>query len=191
MTHPPRDETRPRIRYDLRPTSLGRLLVAATPRGVCLIRFAERDAELVALLHEEFPCARPVRDREELAAWVDPLLRRIEGLPDAGNVPLDVRGSRFQRRVWAALCEIPSGETRSYGEIAARLDCPGGARAVGRACATNPVPVAVPCHRAVRADGGLGGFLGGLARKRALLANERRGGVRRVTPRPARAAGAR
>ena len=108
-----------------------------------------------------------------LRRWIDAIADRIEGR--AGEeVPLDVRGSQFQRRIWDALGRIPRGETLSYGELAARIGSPDSARAVGRACATNPVPILVPCHRAIRADGGLGGFLAGVERKQALLDAEQR-----------------
>ena len=160
------------LRYDSRPTSLGLLVLAATERGVCLVRFASSGAEARALLEAEFPWARWQRDTRGLAAWTEAVVARLEGRPSELEVPLDVRGSRFQRRVWSALLRIPSGETRSYAELARAVGQPGAARAVGRACATNPVPVLVPCHRAVRSDGSLGGFLGGLVRKRALLEAE-------------------
>ncbi|MAE96021.1 MAG: hypothetical protein CL910_15290 [Deltaproteobacteria bacterium] len=160
------------LRYDFRATTLGELLVAASARGVCLVRFANDRPALLTLLREEFPCATPRRDPEGLRAWVDAIVARLEGQRPAREVPLDVRGSQFQRRVWAALAGIPPGETRSYAELARQVGRPGAARAVGRACASNPVPVLVPCHRVIRSDGSLGGFLGGLARKRALLGRE-------------------
>ncbi len=147
--------------------------MAASERGVCLIRFGERSADLLALLRAEFPSAATRRDRTGLQVWIDAIVDRIEGRVASPEVPLDVRGSRFQRRVWDALSRIPAGETRSYGELARAVGCPAGARAVGRACATNRLPVLIPCHRAIRGDGGLGGFLGGVTRKHFLLERER------------------
>ncbi len=163
-----------KLRYDLRNTSLGEMLVAATGRGVCWVRFerGRRSQELLlAGLQEEFPWATLERQPGALRPWVHSIVDAIAGRPGA-DVPLDVRGSQFQRRIWDALCKIPLGETRSYGEVAQQVGSPGAARAVGRACATNPVPILVPCHRVVRSDGGLGGFLGGVQRKRELLRNE-------------------
>lgn len=161
------------LRYDFRATTLGELLVAASDRGVCLVRFSDNRPALLAILRGEFPCATVRRDARGLGRWVDAIVARLEGRPAQQEVPLDVRGSQFQRRVWAALARIPEGETHSYGELARAVGRPGAARAVGQACAANPVPVLVPCHRAIRSDGSLGGFQGGLDRKRALLACER------------------
>ncbi len=160
------------LRYATRSTDLGELLLVASSRGVCLVRFGRDEAELLELLRREFPCAGRRPDPEGLRPWMDALLAVVGGRPPRETVPLDVRGSRFQRRVWQALTRIPSGETRSYREVARALGAPGAARAVGSACATNPVPLLVPCHRVVRGDGSLGGFVGGVWRKRALLGRE-------------------
>lgn len=160
------------IHYTILGCSLGRLLVAATPRGVCNVRFGEADAELERGLQAEFPHARLAHDPTRLARWSDAIVRYVDGRDTRLRVPLDVRASRFQRRVWNALQAIPRGQTRCYSELAASLGVPGGARAVARACATNPVAVVVPCHRGVARDGSLAGYRWGLARKRALLARE-------------------
>ncbi len=167
------------IAYTLRDTSLGLLLVAASSRGICLARFGESSAELEAALARELPWATLRRDDRALATWSAALARAVDGSGDAGSLPLDVAGSRFQRRVWDALRAIPRGATRSYGEIARGLGDPNAARAVANACAANPVAVAVPCHRVVPASAapprrniGVGGYRWGAWRKRALLERE-------------------
>jgi AraC family transcriptional regulator of adaptative response/methylated-DNA-[protein]-cysteine methyltransferase len=155
-------------------TSLGALLVAASERGVCRVAFGRSEAELAALLARELPFARLERGDGRVAGWAAALARSVEG--DAAvrlELPLDVAGSRFQRRVWDALRAIPRGEVRSYGAVARELGAPGAARAVAQACAANPVPLAVPCHRVVGAAG-LGGYRFGVARKQALLEREAR-----------------
>lgn len=161
------------IAYALTDSPLGRLLVAATPRGVCFVALAARDDVLVAKLQREFPAAAALsRDDAALGQAVSAILDMIDGAQPHAGLPLDIRFTAFQRRVWEELTRIPPGETRSYGEIAAALGQPSAQRAVGRACATNPVPVIIPCHRAVRQDGGLGGYRWGTARKRKLLDRE-------------------
>ena len=160
------------IAWTVRETSLGRLLVAATARGVCHVRFGDGDADLEAALAAEFPYAFLRRDAAALAAWSDALVAWVDGCGGSLDVPLDVRGSAFQRRVWQALRAIPCGATRSYGEVAASLGRPGAARAVARACAANPAALAIPCHRVVPRGGDPGGYRWGAWRKRALLALE-------------------
>ncbi len=161
------------IFYALTPCPLGRLLVAATLRGVCFVALGTRDGELVAQLHREYPAAAEIaRDDELLGQSVAAILEMIDGAEPHAGLPLDIRFTAFQRRVWEELTRIPPGETRSYREIAAALGNPAAQRAVGRACATNPLPVIIPCHRAVRQDGGLGGYRWGTERKRKLLARE-------------------
>ena len=160
------------IAYTTRTTSLGLLLVAATARGVCQVRFGSSEAGLRAALARELPCATFERDGARVARWADVLAAAVDGRADAASVPLDVAGSRFQRRVWDALRRIPRGTTRGYGELAEALGQPRAARAVARACATNPAPLAVPCHRVVPKSGGAGGYRFGSWRKRALLAAE-------------------
>lgn len=152
----------------------GRLLVGATERGVCFVGFAEPDEALEADLRHRFPRATLLRDDPGLAEAVKAVLRFIEE-PAAGiALPLDLRGTAFQLRVWQALCRIPAGETRSYKQLAEMIGSPRAIRAVAQGCATNPVPLAVPCHRVVGADGTLTGYRWGVARKRALLERERR-----------------
>jgi AraC family transcriptional regulator, regulatory protein of adaptative response / methylated-DNA-[protein]-cysteine methyltransferase len=160
------------IAYTTRTTSLGLLLVAATGRGVCQVRFGSSEAGLRAALERELPCATLERDGAAALRWADALAAAADGRGDATRVPLDVAGSRFQRRVWDALRRIPRGKTQGYAELAVTLGQPRAARAVARACATNPTPLAVPCHRVVPKTGGAGGYRFGSWRKRALLAAE-------------------
>ena len=160
------------IEFAIARCSLGQLLVAGTQRGVCFVSLGSDAATLRAQLAQEFPFAPLEPGRRRLSAWVRALLRYVEGEATALGVPLDVRGSRFERRVWNALRRIPRGETRSYGEVARRVGVPGAARAVGRACGANPAPILIPCHRVIASDGSLGGYGLGLPRKRALLARE-------------------
>ena len=165
-----------RVRVRVVPTSLGQLLVAATERGVCAVTLGDDPAALERELAAELPQAEIVRadDDAELARWVDAVVARAEAAPTAADVPLDVRATAFQRRVWDALRRIPAGETRSYAAIAAELGAPNAVRAVARACATNPTALVVPCHRVVRTDGALAGYRWGVERKRELLERERR-----------------
>jgi AraC family transcriptional regulator of adaptative response/methylated-DNA-[protein]-cysteine methyltransferase len=163
------------VSYTIRRTPLGLLLVAATARGVCQVRFGTSEAGLVAALARELPCAALERGGARVARWADALADAAEGRGDAARVPLDVAGSRFQRRVWDALRRIPRGATRGYGELAGALGHDGAARAVANACAANPTPLAVPCHRVVPKSGGVGGYRFGGWRKRALLAAEAEG----------------
>ncbi|MFO1060428.1 MAG: methylated-DNA--[protein]-cysteine S-methyltransferase [Dongiaceae bacterium] len=160
------------IAYASAPTPLGRLLVAATRRGVCFVSLGEADGPLEGALAAEFPAAIRRRDPDALGAALDGLVAYLEGAAPPPDLPLDIRCTAFQRRVWEELRRIPLGETRSYREIAERLGEPQAQRAVGRACASNPVALVVPCHRAVRSDGGPSGYRWGGARKRALLALE-------------------
>jgi AraC family transcriptional regulator of adaptative response/methylated-DNA-[protein]-cysteine methyltransferase len=162
------------IGYATAAAPLGRLLVAATGRGVCMVALGTADKELQQALRLEFPEARISRDRDGLAAKLDAVLARVSGQAPAGDLPLDVRATAFQWRVWRALAAIPAGETRSYSEIAAIIGRPRATRAVARACATNPVAVVIPCHRAVGASGALTGYRWGVERKAKLLENEGR-----------------
>ena len=150
----------------------GRLLVGATAAGVCFLGFAEPDDALMGDLRRRFPNAIIVADDAALAGTVAAVLAYLHE-PAAGlALPLDLRGTAFQQRVWAALCRIPPGETRSYAAVAAMIDAPRAVRAVARSCATNPVSLAVPCHRVVGSDGSLTGYRWGVPRKRALLVAE-------------------
>jgi len=153
-------------------TSLGEMLVAATDRGVCCIAFGEGEACLAA----RFPLAERVPADEQFRGLFGRVLAAVERPgPDAAAIPLDVHGTAFQQRVWDELRRIPTGETRSYGKIAAALGQPGAARAVGGANRANRVAVLIPCHRVTAADGGLGGYAYGKAIKRELLRRERGG----------------
>lgn len=157
------------VHYTTTNCPLGRLLVAATPRGICAVKLGDRDETLEAELRAEYPAASISAANGQLHRWVDGILRSLQsGAPDA-RLPLDVRATAFQRLVWRELQQIPRGNTRSYRDVARRIGRPSAVRAVARACATNPVALIVPCHRVVRDDGGLGGYHWGIERKRALL----------------------
>lgn len=160
------------IRYAITDSRFGKLLVAATERGACAIALGDREERLVETLTRELPSAtlERAKDLDALAAAV---VARLEGV-DA-KVAVDVAGTAFQRRVWRALERIPFGTTRTYREVAESIGRPTAARAVARACATNPLAIVVPCHRVIRGDGALGGYRWGLSRKEKLLAHERRG----------------
>lgn len=160
------------IGYSIVDCPLGRLLVAATAKGICAVSLGDTDAELEHALRKEYPAAKIQRDGTELGQWVNALLSYLNGERPHLDLPVDVQATAFQWRVWEALRAIPYGSTRSYGEIAQALGHPKAARAVARACATNPVALVVPCHRVVREDGALGGYRWGLERKRQLLAGE-------------------
>src|SRR5919108_799685 len=161
-----------RIAYTITSSPLGRLLVAATDRGICAVSLGDDDAFLEQELAREYPAAELTRDDGALAQWVNAILRHVNGQQPHLDLPLDVQATAFQRRVWQALREIPYGTTRSYSAIARSLGRPTATRAVARACATNPVSLIIPCHRAVRQDGSLGGYRWGVERKRALLTTE-------------------
>ncbi len=160
------------LAYTIVDSALGPLLVTTSERGVCHVRFGDHEDELAEALRAELPCARVVRRDPAVKPWAEAIARYVDGRTARLEVPLDVAGSRFQRRVWDALRRIPLGETRAYGELAAKLGSPQGARAVARACATNPVAVVVPCHRVIGRDGSLAGYAYGIERKRALLRTE-------------------
>jgi AraC family transcriptional regulator of adaptative response/methylated-DNA-[protein]-cysteine methyltransferase len=151
---------------------LGWLLVAATDKGVCAVKLGDSPATLEADLRREFAASVLTPNRLVAREWVVALINRLRGSREEKTIPLDVRGTAFQWRVWRALQQIPSGETRSYSEIAHAVGQPSAVRAVANACARNPVCVVVPCHRVVAKDGGLGGYRWGTARKQRLLAAE-------------------
>lgn len=163
------------IRYTLAECYLGRLLVAATDRGVCAVSIGESDEFLVSMLHMDYYAAEIERNDAEMSACIDAIIAHLEGDQPSPEVPLDIQATAFQRRVWSALQAIPRGETRTYSEVAASLGDPKAARAVARACATNPVPLLIPCHRVVRQGGALGGYRWGLEIKERLLSKERNG----------------
>lgn len=161
-----------RIRFTTVRSGLGRVLVGATERGVCAVALGGDESGLEAELRREFPNALIERDDSAVREWVDPIVRHLEGAHPGLAVPLDLQGTAFQLRVWKALQEIPPGETRSYGEVAAAIGRPSAARAVARACASNRAALVVPCHRVVREGGALGGYRWGSDRKRRLLERE-------------------
>jgi AraC family transcriptional regulator of adaptative response/methylated-DNA-[protein]-cysteine methyltransferase len=161
------------IRYACADSPLGRMLVAATEKGICAIQFANSDEELVEGLKHEFPFATRKRDDESIWGWVKALLGRMRGHKLNQQLPLDIQATAFQQQVWSHLQSLPFGTTKSYGEVAKAIGRPTAARAVAQACATNPVAVAIPCHRVVREDGHMGGYRWGIERKRKLLELER------------------
>src|SRR5579871_4526088 len=160
------------IRYSVTDSPLGRMLIAATDRGICSIQFGRTDSELMEGLKREFPFAVRKANDSELSAWSNMILEHMRGKLADDALPLDIRATAFQRRVWTYLQSIPFGSTRSYQQVAKAIGQPAAARAVARACATNPVAVAIPCHRVVRGDGAMGGYRWGTERKKALLAME-------------------
>jgi len=160
------------IRYVVSDSPLGRMLIAATDRGVCAIQFGRSDGELLEGLKREFPFAARKVDESGLQTWVETLLSKMIGKELNAALPLDIRATAFQRRVWTYLQSIPFGATRSYGEVARALGQPTASRAVARACATNPVAVVIPCHRVVREDGNISGYRWGVERKKVLLEME-------------------
>ena len=151
---------------------LGAVLIAATAKGLCSVKLGDDGARLRRLLADEFSQAE-LRETD-LPELRKKILGFIEGETSLGRLPIDIRGTVFQRRVWDELRRIPRGETRTYSEIARAIGAPDAVRAVGSACGANPVALVVPCHRAVRTDGGLGGYAWGLARKKRLLALEKK-----------------
>ena len=161
------------IRYTIADSPLGRMLIAATDKGICAVQFADSDEQLQQGLIREFPFATRRRDDAAMAEWKVNLFRLMDGREANPSLPLDIRATAFQRQVWEALQRIPRGEMRSYSAIARKIGKPKATRAVARACATNPVAVAIPCHRVVRRDGELGGYRWGIERKEQLLALER------------------
>ena len=162
------------IRTAFANTEFGRLLVGVTPRGVCFLGFAEPDDALLGDLRRRFPNAAIQSGDDSLGATLQQVLAFIEEPAAALALPLDLRGTAFQQRVWAALCHIPPGQTRTYAEVAATIGAPNAVRAVARSCAANPVSLAVPCHRVVGKNGDLTGYRWGVPRKAALLARERK-----------------
>jgi AraC family transcriptional regulator of adaptative response/methylated-DNA-[protein]-cysteine methyltransferase len=162
------------IHYTIVDSPLGRLLVAATARGVCAIAMAASDRELQTALAREYPAAAIAPDEGSLGRWTTRILAHLAGKQPRLDLPLDVQATAFEWQVWQALASIPYGETRTYGEIAAAIGRPRAVRAVARACAANPVALAVPCHRVIAASGGTSGYRWGAARKKALLQRERR-----------------
>lgn len=160
------------LRFTTASTVVGRMLVAVTERGIATVRLGNSDASLVASLRRDYPMATLRRDAVGLKRYVTGILRCLTAKGDGCRLPLDLGGTAFQRRVWKALQRITAGSTGSYSEVAQAIGQPEAARAVARACATNPIAVAIPCHRVIREDGGPGGYRWGLQRKHRLLALE-------------------
>lgn len=165
------------ITYAVRDTAFGHLLMAATVRGVCQVEFGDDGDVLVARLHDAFPRAQIVEAsesaREPLDAWMDALDAHVMQRAPRPELPLDIRGTAFQIKVWRFLMSVKPGRVVSYGELAEAIGHPDAVRAVGTACGANRIAVLIPCHRALRADGSLGGYRWGLERKRVLLDRER------------------
>lgn len=162
-----------KIGYSITKSALGKVLVAATDRGVSAVYLGDADAKLVEELHEEYPRAELSAAGDSFEKWVKEIVERVEGKPPRVELPLDLQATAFQRRVWQELQQIPRGSTRTYSQVARALGNPKAVRAVARACATNPVSIVVPCHRVIREDGNLAGYRWGLSRKEQLLAQER------------------
>jgi AraC family transcriptional regulator of adaptative response/methylated-DNA-[protein]-cysteine methyltransferase len=169
------------IAYSIVDSALGRLLVAGTRRGVCFAAMGEADTTLVAELRRDYHlatirvCDPNRREDTRVGQWADALAAYVAGGSKMPTPPMDIRGTPFQFAVWDQLRAIPAGETRSYSEIARRIGRPRAIRAVGTANGANPVSIIIPCHRAIRASGHLGGYRWGLERKRSLLEMERNG----------------
>src|SRR5580698_2005120 len=157
------------IRYTFADSPLGRMLIAATDKGICAIQFADSDDELEQGLRHEFPFAIRRRDDKAMRGWKEDLLRQMRGQRLNAALPLDIQATAFQRRVWTHLQSIPFGSTRSYAAVAKAIGQPTATRAVARACATNPVAVAIPCHRVVSKSGETSGYRWGVERKKTLL----------------------
>jgi AraC family transcriptional regulator, regulatory protein of adaptative response / methylated-DNA-[protein]-cysteine methyltransferase len=161
------------ISYTIVPCSQGRVLVAATQRGISAVYLGDRDADLAAALRKEYPHAEICGGSGEHSKWVRAIVRHLAGSNPRLDLPTDVVATAFQRRVWEALRAIPLGATRTYSEVARAIGQPSAVRAVAHACATNPAAIVVPCHRVVRTDGTLGGYRWGLERKKCLLEREK------------------
>lgn len=162
------------VRYGVARCALGRLLVAATERGVCTIELGDDDQTLRARLTRRFPKARIERGGHTFEATLHAVVRHLDSPTASLDLPLDIRGTAFQRRVWDALRRVPAGATVTYTTLAAQVGQPRAARAVAQACGANTLAVAIPCHRVVGARGALGGYRWGIERKRALLSREAR-----------------
>jgi len=160
------------IRYTTSESPLGRILVAATDRGICAIRFGDSDSDLELALRREYPFAARKRQDDDLKGWNRQILEHLRGNRLNQSLPLDIQATAFQRKVWEHLRTIPRGETKSYSAVARAIGRPTATRAVARACAANSVALEIPCHRVVREDGDLGGYRWGMERKKQLLEME-------------------
>jgi AraC family transcriptional regulator of adaptative response/methylated-DNA-[protein]-cysteine methyltransferase len=161
------------IRYTLTDSPLGRMLIAATDKGICAIQFANSDEELEQGLKHEFPFALRRRDDAALHQQTGAFLRQMQGRKLKASLPLDIQATAFQRLVWTHLQSIPFGKTESYSDVAKAIGQPSATRAVARACASNRIAVAIPCHRVVGKQGKLSGYRWGVERKKALLQMEK------------------
>ncbi|MDZ8186869.1 MAG: methylated-DNA--[protein]-cysteine S-methyltransferase [Nostoc sp. ChiSLP02] len=160
------------IVYAIAPCTLGYLLVATTQKGICAVRLGDRPEKLKQTFTEEFHQAHIVRDDETHQDWIHTILNLMVGGKAHLDLPLDVRGTAFQKQVWQALQKIPYGQTRTYTDIAREIAKPQAFRAVANACGANPVALIVPCHRVLRSDGSLGGYRWGIERKQKLITQE-------------------
>jgi AraC family transcriptional regulator of adaptative response/methylated-DNA-[protein]-cysteine methyltransferase len=163
-----------RIGFSIVPVPLGQVLIAATPNGVCSVKLGDSPAALERDLRCEYPAADIHPDDRPRSSWVQAIVDHLRGNETSLDLPIDVRATAFQWKVWRALQRIPHGETRAYAEVARAIGKPSAVRAVARACATNPVAIVVPCHRVIQTGGGLGGYRWGIDRKERLLAGEKR-----------------
>lgn len=161
------------VRFDVVACALGWLLVATTPKGVCAVTLGDDPTDLEANLHQNFAAAIIQRDRTGLQQMIQRVLQVVAGKEPHPALPLDIKATAFQRRVWQALCAVKQGQTHTYSQIAAAIGQPQAVRAVARACATNPVALLIPCHRILRSDGNLAGYRWGIERKRWLLEQEK------------------
>jgi len=168
------------VRFGVGQCCLGAILVAATARGICRVSLGDSPGSLLEELQDRFPNANLVAGDDEFEAWMAGVVGLVDEPGSIAGLPLDIRGTAFQKRVWDALRKVPLGSTATYSEIAREMGSPRSARAVANACGANPVAVAIPCHRVVRRDGGLGGYRWGVERKADLLRREG------ATPRRAR-----
>ncbi|WP_230966895.1 methylated-DNA--[protein]-cysteine S-methyltransferase [Nostoc commune] len=160
------------IVYAIAPCSLGYLLVATTEKGICAVKLGDEADKLEQILNQEFHQAHIIRDDHTHKEWIQAILDLIAGEKTHLDLPLDVRGTAFQKQVWEALQKIPYGETRTYTDIACDIAKPQAVRAVGNACAANAIALIVPCHRVLQSDGSLGGYHWGIERKQKLLTQE-------------------
>jgi AraC family transcriptional regulator of adaptative response/methylated-DNA-[protein]-cysteine methyltransferase len=161
-----------KIAFTVAASSLGKVLVAGTERGISAVYLGDDERTLVGALEKEYPRAEIARAAASNESWLKEFLSRVEGHAPSKELPLDVRATAFQRRVWQELQKIPCGATRTYTQVARAMGKPNSVRAVARACATNPTSIVVPCHRVIRTDGELAGYRWGLQRKQKLLERE-------------------
>jgi AraC family transcriptional regulator of adaptative response/methylated-DNA-[protein]-cysteine methyltransferase len=174
------------IRYTCAESPLGRMLVAATEKGICAIQFGDTDDELAEGLKREFPFAIRKHDDDSMQSWTNTVLSQLAGHKLNRSLPLDIQATAFQRRVWTHLQSLPFGATQSYAQVAKAIGKPTAARAVARACATNRIAFAIPCHRVVRGNGEMGGYRWGIGRKKTLLQLEQQASERRPVTASAR-----